>query len=214
MKPKAPASLDLASLPDHDPVADSTFERLGFYDIDMSSRSAESVAFEQCRFRHANLSGSVLDRMSFADCLVENSDFANVRSDGGSLLRVRAAVSRLTGFTVVKGLLKDVVFDECRLDLSGWRFTDFRAVRFSGCNLSRADFTEADLTGAQFVGCDLTGAQFDRAKMDGARFRGCVLADIGGVTSWRGAVVHATDLLALSYPLAAALGIRVDHDEG
>jgi uncharacterized protein YjbI with pentapeptide repeats len=214
VRPRPPGSLDLAALPDHDPVPEATFERLGFYDLDLSDRTAESVAFEQCRFHRANLSGSVLDRVSLTDCLVENSDFANVRSDGGALVRLRAETSRMTGLAVTKGLVKDVVFAECRLDLSGWRFTDFQAVRFTGCNLARADFTEADLTGAQFVGCDLTGAQFEKAKMTGTRFRGCALVDIGGVLSWRGAVVPATDLLALSYTLAAAVGIRVEDDAG
>ncbi len=144
--------------------------------------------------------------------LEQNSNLANVRSDGGSLVRARLAGSRMTGFTVAKGLVKDVVFDECRMDLSAWRFTDFKAVRFDNCNLARADFTESNLSGAQFVGCDLTAAQFDRATMDGATFRRCVLAGIGGVMSWRGAVVGGADLIALSHTLAAAIGIRVEPD--
>jgi len=46
--------------------------------------------------------------------------------------------------------------------------------------------------------------------MDGTRFRACTLLDLDGVTSFRGAVVHEGDLLALSYTLAHALGIRID----
>jgi uncharacterized protein YjbI with pentapeptide repeats len=118
----------------------------------------------------------------------------------------------MTGFTWTNGFVKDVTFEECRLDLSGWRFTSFNAVIFNNCNLSRADFSHADLTGAQFVGCDLTGAQFSQAKMDGARFAHCALADIGGLTSWDGAVVRSHDLVSLSYALAHALGIRIEDD--
>ena len=212
VKPKPPPSLDLATLPDHDLDNESTFERLGFYDIDLSQRSAESVEFTQCRFRGADLSGTQVDRVGLTDCLAENSNLANVRADAGALVRVRFVMSRMTGFTVAKGLLRDVEFEDCRLDLSGWRFTDFQATRFINCNLTRADFTEADLTGAQFVGCDLTGAQFDKAKMEGTRFRKCVLVDIGGVLSWRGATVDGNDLIALSYTLAHALGIRIEAD--
>jgi uncharacterized protein YjbI with pentapeptide repeats len=86
-------------------------------------------------------------------------------------------------------------------------------VVFNNCNLARADFSSADLTGAQFVGCDLTGAQFSQAKMRGTRFVNCVLAGIGGLTSWDGAVLRGQDLIALSYELAHALGIRIE-DEG
>lgn len=209
-KPKPPPALELASLADHDLDNEATYERLGFYDIDLSGRSAESVEFNQCRFRGADLSGAHLDRLGLNDCLVENSNLANLRADAGALVRVRFVMSRMTGFTAAKGLVRDGEFEECRLDLSGWRFTDFQSTRFTNCNLSRADFTESNLAGAQFVGCDLTGAQFDKAKMDGTRFRDCVLVDIGGVLSWRGATVDGNDLIALSYTLAHALGIRIE----
>jgi uncharacterized protein YjbI with pentapeptide repeats len=209
-RPKPPPALELATLPGHDLEHEGTYERLGFYDIDLSGRTAESVEFNQCRFRGADLSGAQLDRVGFTDCLVENSNVANLRSDTGTLVRVRYSLSRMTGFTLVKGLVRDVEFDECRLDLTSWRFSDIQATRFTNCNLSRADFTEADLTGAQFVGCDLTGAQFDNAKMAGTRFRNCILVDIGGVLSWRGATVDGNDLIALSYTLAHALGIRIE----
>jgi uncharacterized protein YjbI with pentapeptide repeats len=65
----------------------------------------------------------------------------------------------------------------------------------------------------QFVDCDLTGAQFSHAVMQGTRFTNCVLAGIGGVTSFAGAVVSTADLIALSHSLAAALGIRIESAE-
>jgi uncharacterized protein YjbI with pentapeptide repeats len=186
VKPKPPSSLDMAVSPDHRLENEGTYRRLGYLDIDLSACVAESVEVEQCRFRSADLSTTSLDRSRFADCLLENSNLANVRTGGSSLIRVRLSGSRMTGFTWTDGLVKDVTFDECRLDLSGWRFTGFNAVVFNNCNLARADFSSADLTGAQFVGCDLTGAQFSQAKMRGTRFVNCVLAGIGGLTSWDG----------------------------
>ena len=151
VKPKPPPALDLATLPEHDLNDEASFGRLGFYDIDLSGRSADSVEFTQCRFRGADLSGGHLERVGFTDCLVENSNVANLRSDTGSLVRVRFLTSRMTGFTITKGLVRDVEFDECRLDLSGWRFTDFHATRFTNTNHTRADFTASDLSQAQFV---------------------------------------------------------------
>jgi uncharacterized protein YjbI with pentapeptide repeats len=104
-----------------------------------------------------------------------------------------------------------VTIAECRADLAVFPFTDFRRVRFEDCNLTRVDFTNADLSGTQFVDCDLTGAQFSNATMTGTRFRGCTLVGIGGVTSFDGAIVAGQDLVALSYTLAAALGIRIEE---
>ncbi|MEV7231111.1 pentapeptide repeat-containing protein [Polymorphospora sp. NPDC051019] len=208
-RPRPPASLDPAVLPDHDLDTEAGYERLGFVDLDLSGRRAEAVEFTQCRMRHTTLAGTTLSRARLTDCLVESGDWANLRMPSATLLRVRAADSRMTGFALVDAVARDVVFEACRMDLSGWRFTRFTAVRFEGCNLTGADFTGADLGGAAFVGCDLTGARFDNATMTGTRFRDCVLLDVAGVTSWRGAVVEAADLIQLAHVFAAALGVRI-----
>ena len=202
--PAVPASL---VAPELDLEPEAAFRAVAFAG-DLSGRDAEAVEFAQCRFQGADLSGSVLAQLTMIDCVVQTSNWANVRSDGGSAHRVSFTESRMTGFAVTDGKLGDVTFDECRLDLSGWRFTRFDNVSFTGCKLTGADFTNADLRGARFTGCDLTGAQFHHAKMEGTRVERCELADIAGITSWRGAQVHPDDLLALSYTMAGGLGIR------
>jgi uncharacterized protein YjbI with pentapeptide repeats len=212
-KPVAPSSLEIATEQDHDLESEATFKALGFYNLQMPEREADSVEFVQCRFRSSNFSGSVLNQSTIRDCLVQTCDWANMRSEGATWTRVELNGSRMTGLTISDSSVHDVLFEDCRLDLSAWRFTYFDAVQFSNCNLSGADFTNADLRGAHFVGCDLTRAQFHQATMDGARFRNCVLAGIGSVTAWKGAIVHHTDLMALSYALAGALGIQIDSDD-
>jgi uncharacterized protein YjbI with pentapeptide repeats len=185
-----PASLTRTEL-DLEPEA--AFRAVAFDGRDLAGQEAEAVEFTQCRFRGTDLSGSVLAQLTMADCLVETANWANVRSEGGAVRRVIFAESRMTGFTVSGGKLADVDFQQCRLDLSGWRFTGFDNVRFTGCNLTGADFTNADLRGA--------------------RFRRCELGGIAGITSWRGAVVHPDDLLALSWTMAAGLGIKIDEED-
>jgi len=199
---------------DHDLESEAEYSRLGFVDIDLSGRVAESVRFEQCKFTGVDLSGSTLSQATLSDCHFGRSNLANLRAEKSSLHRVELSVLRMTGFTWVDGLLRDVRFNECRLDLSSFRFTEATGVVFEDCNLTRADFSHADLGGAQFLGCDLTGAQFSGAEMAGARFANCTLIDIGGVTSWSGAIVRADDLVALSYTLATALGIVIDGADG
>jgi uncharacterized protein YjbI with pentapeptide repeats len=206
-KPVVPASLVVT---EQELEPEAAFRAVAFSGSDLSGRDAEGAEFAQCRFRGADLSGSVLAQLTVTDCVVQTSNWANVRSDGGALHRVIFDECRMTGFAVTDGKLGDVTFEKCRLDLSGWRFTGFDSVRFTGCNLTGADFTNADLRGARFTGCDLTGAQFHQATMDGTRFRRCELDGVAGITSWRGAVVHPDDLPALSYTLAGGLGIQVD----
>lgn len=212
-KPIQPTSLNLAVLPAHDLESEAAHRGLSFTELDLSGRSAESVEFTQCRFRDVDLSGTTLGRAVFTDCFFENSNLANLRAEKSSLVRAELSVLRMTGFHWTDGLLRDARFTESRLDLSSFRFTDFVAVLFERCNLTGTDFIKSDLSGAQFIGCDLTGAQFSQANMEGARFSHCVLVDIGGVTSWKGAIVRSHDLVTLSYTLAAALGIRIEDEE-
>lgn len=212
-KPRPPASLDAATVDDHSLEPESTFRRLGFEGIDLSGQEADSVEFEQCRFRRATMAGVRLDNSSFTDCLVENSDWANARTAKAAMVRVKLTTVRLTGLQWIDGVLRDVSFHECRIDLATFRFTSFKDVAFTDCNLSRADFTNADLRGAQFTGCDLTGAQFAQADCAGARFTRCDLAGIGSVTNLRGATLGAHDLAALSYVFAGALGITIEDQQ-
>jgi uncharacterized protein YjbI with pentapeptide repeats len=211
MKPRPPASVDVATVEDHDLEDEATFRRLEFAGLDLAGRSAESVEFEQCRFRgNTDLSGTRLGRSAFADCLIEHCNLANLRVEKSSMTRVRLSLARMTGVHWVDGALRDVTVAECRADLSSFRFTDFHNVVFDGCNLTRADFQNADVSGVQFANCDLTGAQFSQATMEGTRFANCVLDGVGGVTSFAGAIVASQDLVGLSYTLAAALGIRIE----
>jgi uncharacterized protein YjbI with pentapeptide repeats len=125
---------------------------------------------------------------------------------------VEVTASRLTGLHWIDGMLRDVTFRDCRMDLPVFRFTSFKDVAFFDCNLARVDFTNADLRGAHFTGCDLTGAQFAQADAQGARFTRCELAGLGSVTSLRGAVITGNDLVPLAHMLAAALGIVIEGD--
>jgi uncharacterized protein YjbI with pentapeptide repeats len=203
--------LEQATTGHHDLADEATYRGLGFFQIDLAGRSAGSVEFQQCRFGGADLSATSLTRAALTDCLVDNSNLANVRAETSSMLRVRLSVSRLTGLHWVGGSLRDVTMSECRADLTSFRFSVFHNVVFERCNLTQADFQNATVSGVQFRDCDLTAAQFSHATMDGTRFTNCVLTGIGGVTSFDGAIVASGDLAGLAYSLAAALGIRIER---
>ncbi|MBT8226801.1 MAG: pentapeptide repeat-containing protein [Dactylosporangium sp.] len=211
--PDVPSSAEAALLPAGELEPEATYRLLRFANLVLPAQVAEAADFRQCRIRDTDLSDSVLDRSALTDCVIDHSNLANVRAGRGSLARVHIARSRLTGWTWLDGLVRDTTFEECRLDLSGWRFSDFDAVLFRGCNLAKADFTSANLTGARFVDCDLSGAVFDRARMTGTRVENCTLAGIGGVTSWAGAIVRAQDVIAWSIAFAGGLGVRVEDED-
>jgi uncharacterized protein YjbI with pentapeptide repeats len=176
----------------------------------LAGGDATAVEFTGCRFVAADLTDTLLRRSAFTDCRFERSNLANLRTERSRLTRVTVDATRLTGLHWTGGVLRDVAVTDSRADLAVFRFTRFDGVTFDRCNLTRADFQNADLSGVRFTGCDLTGAQFSQATMDGTTFTGCELGGIGGVTSFRGAVVSGNDLLGLAHTLAAALGITIE----
>lgn len=211
-RPRTPENTRTASKPDHDLADEAMFRRLEFTGLDLTGQRARSAEFDLCRFTQTGMSQVELDGATFGDCTVDNCDWANLRAHKSGMNRVALSTVRLTGLQWADGSLREVTFTDCRIDLASFRFTAFRGVVFTDCNMTRADFTGADLRGARFVDCDLNGAQFAEANCEGTRFTRCQLGGVGGVTAMRGALVAATDLAALSYTLAAALGIRLDED--
>lgn len=208
--PRLPASLSPAKLPDNDLDDEGVYVSLEYSDTELAGRAAVSIEIDQCHFRNTGFGQAKLGRAVISDTVFHTCDLANVRAHGCSLTRVAISGSRTLGLSWTSGILRDTVFDQCRMDLTSFRFSSFRTVVFTGCKLIQADFQEADLRGARFHGCDLTGAQFSKAQMQGTRFSNCDLTGINGVLSLNGAIVSGQDALALSYTLAAALGITIE----
>ncbi|HXP18304.1 MAG TPA: pentapeptide repeat-containing protein [Streptosporangiaceae bacterium] len=208
--PEFPAELIKAVLPDSDLVDGGMYESMAFDGLDLSGREATDAEIDQCRFGGVSFSQVRLHRGRIRDAVFDRCDLANLRARGCSLGRATVSACRMTGLSWLDGEFRDVTFDRCRIDLSSLRSSAFRDVVFTECRLEQADFGEADLRGVRFEDCDLTGAQFPDAQLAGARFANCDLSGIVGVTSLRGAIIKASDLLSLTYVLAGALGITIE----
>jgi uncharacterized protein YjbI with pentapeptide repeats len=208
--PRPPASYTIAVYEDHSLEDESSYHRMEFVDFDLAGVAAESVEFEECRFRNADFSKTTLERAAFVDCEFESSNLANLKVARSSMKRARLSGVRMTGLQWVDAGLRDVEVVDSRGDLSSFRFSIFNCVTFRECNLAKADFTNADISGARFIDCDLTGAQFHQAKMSETRLVNCNLEGVGGMQSFAGAIVSSHDVLALTHQLATALGIIID----
>ena len=208
--PDLPADLTEAGLPGDDLADGGAYVALAFDGLDLSGRAAVGAEVDQCRYRDVNLSQVTLRRAVVRDAVFHGCDLANLRARDSSMSRTAIRSSRMTGFAWLTGDLRDVVFDDCRIDLASFCASKLSDVVFTGCRLEQADFSDADLTRARFERCDLSGAQFAGARMTGTRLSGCDLTGISGVTSMRGAIIASIDALSLAVTLARGLGITID----
>ncbi|MFJ2034212.1 pentapeptide repeat-containing protein [Streptosporangium sp. NPDC087985] len=211
LSPKLASSLTLVELLDDDLEEDGSYTSMEFRGVDLSSRDADGVEFEGCRFVDTRFSGTAMRRGGFSNVELERCDLSGMAARAASMHRTRVSASRLTGMTWSECGFKNVTFDGCRADLTGFRFSTFKHAVFRDCALTEVNFQNADLRGVRFERCNLAGAQFSGAQMEGARFADCVLLGIGGVTSLRGVTIKSRDAQGLVYSLAGAMGITIEE---
>ena len=178
--------------------------------VDLSGARVEEAEIEQCRLVRVGLAGAEISHLTVVDSVIDHGDWANAVFESCGLRRVQLKENRMTGMTFIDGMVRDVEFRDCKLDLTNWRANTFTTVHFAQCDLSGADFAGADLRGVVFTECGLEGAQFSHAKANGARFLDCELAGIGGIGSLSGATIRSGDLLTLTALLARELDITIE----
>ncbi|MBT2207745.1 pentapeptide repeat-containing protein [Actinomadura sp. NEAU-AAG7] len=208
-RPKLPAAPAPAG-PEHDLVDDEVLRELRFGARDLSGRDAQDVEIERCVFDGTRLPATVLERATVADSAFDRCDLANLRLTNARMFNATVTGSRMTGAALTDCAFQDVVYEACRADLAGFRFSTFKRVVFRDCNLEGATFQNADLRGVRFQECRLDGAQFSGATMTGARFSGCDLRGVAGVQSMRGVTVSAMDAPGLLASFAAELDITIE----
>ena len=128
------------------------------------------------------------------------------------LRRVAFTGARLGGLQLVEATAEDVVFRDCRLELTTFRGAKLRNVRFEGCILDEADFLAATLQSVRFDGCRLLRADFSSATLKRVDLRGSDLEPAGDVAGLRGAIIDSIQLAGLAPWLARAAGITVSDD--
>ncbi|HSX33991.1 MAG TPA: pentapeptide repeat-containing protein [Candidatus Saccharimonadales bacterium] len=177
--------------------------------LDWSNQSAGNVSLNGVVIDKGDFTGSKLPKASWIDCCLLDCQLAGAAIDDAGLHRIEFIQSRASGLTSTNSHLQDVHFRGCRLNLANFRFSHFKNVVFEDCDLAEADFAYAQLEHVQFRACTLTGSEFSGARLQQVDLRSSTVDGLKGVSSLKGATVDDTQLLTLSYPLAAEIGIRV-----
>ncbi|KPI33239.1 hypothetical protein OV450_1327 [Actinobacteria bacterium OV450] len=197
-------------MPDDDLADDAMLRGIQYEGDVFAGQRVECAEVEQAWFGHVRFTGTRTRQVIFSDTCLDTCDFAQLRAEDTSLVRVEVTSSRLTGASWSKSHFTDVRFEACRSDMSLWRHSKFKGVVFSNCNLGQADFQWAEMRDVAFVGCDLTGAQFAHVQMQRVRLEDCTLVDVGGGEHLKGVTVQGAGAMELALALARDAGIRIE----
>jgi uncharacterized protein YjbI with pentapeptide repeats len=141
--------------------------------------------------------------------VVVDRNWANVRAPRVSLERVEVRGTRLTGAELAEARLRDVVFEECRIDLAGLRNAQLERVVFRDCRMAECELYGATLKDVLFERCELREATFSGMTIQRVELRGCDLTAARGAEALRGARMPWNDVIDNAGLFAAVVGIDI-----
>jgi uncharacterized protein YjbI with pentapeptide repeats len=143
------------------------------------------------------------------DAVVTDADWANERAQRWAAQRVEFRRCRLTGMELAEATIRDVTFEECRIDLAGIRHAKLERVAFRDCRMSECDLYGSALKDVLFERCELREATFSTCSIQRVEFRRCDLAGARGADALRGARMLWPDIVENAALFALALGIEI-----
>ncbi|MCE2823756.1 MAG: pentapeptide repeat-containing protein [Saprospiraceae bacterium] len=132
--------------------------------------SPAPAEYEDCTFRHLDLSGTSLADYSFTDCQFTDCNLSNIAVSNTSFREVRFRNCKMLGilFEDCHTFLLEMSFDNCNLGMASFRALKLPGTVFNACILHEADFSEANMKQAVFRDCDLLDAVFDYTELENA----------------------------------------------
>lgn len=159
----------------------------------------DSVDFAESRFHPLTL----------ADVEMRDAEVSNAQWHDVTARRVELRSGRGVGLGLSLSLAWDLFVEDYRLDYAGIHIERVRGhAVFSGCSFREARIG-GDLSRVVFQNCDFTNTQFEATAARDCDLRSSQLAGARGLSTLRGAVLDADQVIAVAGQLAAEAGLRI-----
>lgn len=159
-------------------VDDAKFEEIKATESKFPGSVAANVAFLTAILERVDANSCAFKGLQIRDSRILSSDFANAKCEKMNIFRTEFIACRMTGFQAPEAIVKEVLFQRSKLDLSLFRFSKLQDVAFDHCILIGADFLGAELEKVIFRDCDLTDTEFSQAKIKEIDVRGSKIENI------------------------------------
>ena len=179
---------------------------------DLSKFRVKALSITEARLEKIVAIEADFEKVSLSDVVFLHCNLTAANCAEASWRRVQLNSMRCSGLKLQTSTLKDVVFEDCKLDLSNFRFSKLKIIRFKDCVLDEADFYSAELENVQFQGCSLSKAEFSAAKCKAVDLRTSEITEVLGVEGLAGATIDSVQLIAISQCLAQAFKINVSNE--
>lgn len=210
--PKIPAKLNLLGDFAAQVKKDETILAVMINDADISGFKIKNLALSEVNASDVNFSQAVLEQTNFIDCIFKRCEFTAAVLASASWQRIAINNGRFSGLQIYNSVLKDVIFEDCKMNLVNFRNSKLKDLQFKNCDLTEADFYDAQLQNVSFENCTLFKTEFSGAALKKVDLRTSDISNIFGVGSLGGAIIDSAQLMNLAPVLALQYKITVKDD--
>ncbi|HEX9153513.1 MAG TPA: pentapeptide repeat-containing protein [Candidatus Saccharimonadales bacterium] len=186
------------------------FEQLHLENVlDWPEFDAEPWRFDTCKLEQCAITSRTLPAVRIWDSVLVRCDLSANKFFDAGLLRDEFLGCRATGIQLAESTIKDVSFQNCKLNMANFRKCKLERVVFENCILDEADFGAVQLTDVAFVHCEMSKTDFSSSKSVRVDM---TLSDIGGiygVKSLKGVRISREQMLDIAPLLCAEVGLVV-----
>ncbi len=138
-------------------LADETVKSVTYEECIFSNCSFINTKFTDCRFTNCKFNDCTLSAVTPMNCRLDGAVFNNCKTIGIDWTKTQQ--------------FRDIVFKNCQLNYSNFRFMKILKIKMVSCEVKDADFTEADLSQGDFTGTDFEKTRFVKTNLSGANFK-------------------------------------------
>lgn len=183
----------------------------GFHieDTWLTSDELEKKSFSELRLTKVDFSQVTVAKFDVTDCDLRACNFTASKFPESSWHRVSIEGARCSGLQITNGILKNVDFKNCKLEMVNFRFSRLESVAFEDCVINDVDFYDAQLKNVEFVNCTINNVTFASARMVSVDISKSAVDGINGINSLRGVTMSYDQLMQLAPAFAAEAGIKI-----
>jgi uncharacterized protein YjbI with pentapeptide repeats len=188
---------------------EATLEQVVIIHADLSNKRLKNVSLDEALLERVQAIEAHLEKLSLTDVELKACDFSAARCPESSVVRTHINGGRMTGIDLSRSSIKDVVFEDCKLDMANFRFAKLTRVQFIHCMMSETDFQAAELSEVEFQDSYLEKVEFGQCKIYNVDACSSELVNIRGWQYLKGLTIDPTQLIMVAPQLAFELGLKI-----
>jgi uncharacterized protein YjbI with pentapeptide repeats len=175
----------------------------------LTTADLHKKSFSEARMTRVDFSQVHVARFDVLDCVFDSCNFTTSKFPESSWHRVLVNGARCSGLQMTNGIIRNVRFKNCKLEMVNFRLSRLENVIFEDCVIDDVDFYDAKLKNIEFINCSINEITFASARMVHVDISKSTVEGIRGINSLKGVSISYDQLMQLAPAFATEAGLKV-----